>query len=51
MSHCFCYLFFFSINFPNGLKTEFYNSTDLSGNPTLIRNDVQIDYQWYHWGK
>ncbi|QIL38586.1 beta-glucosidase [Pedobacter sp. HDW13] len=29
-----------------GLTGEYFNTTDLSGNPTLIRTDKQIDFMW-----
>jgi predicted nucleotidyltransferase len=28
-------------------KGEYYNNETLSGNPALVRNDVNIDFEWY----
>ncbi|WP_150265362.1 glycosyl hydrolase [Paenibacillus tepidiphilus] len=31
----------------NGLTGQYYNNTDLSGTPVLIRNDAKIDFNWH----
>ncbi|MFT3746484.1 MAG: glycoside hydrolase family 3 C-terminal domain-containing protein [Pyrinomonadaceae bacterium] len=32
--------------FPNGLKAEYFNNKDFSGQPSLVRTDAQIDFNW-----
>ena len=32
--------------FIGGLKGEYFNNSDLSGSPALVRQDPQIDFQW-----
>ena len=32
--------------FPGGLKGEYFNNSNLSGTPALVRQDPQIDFQW-----
>jgi single-stranded DNA-binding protein len=33
------------VNYPNW-RAEYYNNTDLSGSPAIVRNDIAIDFDW-----
>lgn len=37
-------------NSSSGVLSEFFNNTNLSGSPSLIRTDPDINFNWYHYG-